>query len=144
MANAKTPRVCPPELHGALDTGLLVALALAPAAFPPGTPRVATTACYLLMLGLWLLSQFTCYPFGSACVIRYSVHGILEVALAPILIALPWLLGFADSPVALAVFVAAGVATLLLGLSAWGRRDEREAPHQPPIDRGARPPHQGV
>jgi hypothetical protein len=131
------------EVHGALDQGLVVALALAPAGFPAGTPRVATIACYALMLGLWLLSQLTCYSFGSVCAIGYSAHGLVESSLAPLVVALPWLLGFAEWPVARFVFLFAGVATLLLGLTAWGRRDELEAPHEPPIDRGARPPHQG-
>ncbi|WAS96550.1 hypothetical protein [Nannocystis punicea] len=131
------------EVHGALDQGLVFALALAPAWFPAGTPRVASIACYALMLGLWLLSQLTCYPFGSVCAIGYGAHGIVETSLAPLVVALPWLLGFAEWPVARSVFVFAGVAALLLGLTAWGRRDAREARYEPPVDRGARPPHQG-
>lgn len=122
---------------------LVLALALAPAGFPAGTPRVATIACYLLMLGLWLLSQLTCYPWGSVCAVRYGAHGIFESSLAPLVVALPWLLGFAEWPAARSVFVAAGVAALLLGLTAWGRHDDREARPEPPVDRGARPPHQG-
>ncbi|PCC73640.1 hypothetical protein SAMN02745121_07389 [Nannocystis exedens] len=136
-------RVVVSEAHGAGDLALIFALALAPAWFSADTPRVATTACYVVMLGLWLLSQLTCYPFGSLCLVRYKVHGIVESSLAPVLVALPWLLGFAEWPAARVVFVLAGVAALLLGLTTWGGHDERECPPEPPIDRGARPPHQG-
>lgn len=133
-----------PDAHGALDSVLICALAMAPALFPAGTPRVAVLACYAVMLVLWVLSMLTRYSFGISGAIRFKAHGVIEMVLAPLLVALPWLAGFAEWPRARAVFVLAGVAVLLLGLTAE-RLPEREyeIPHEPPIDRGALPPHQG-
>lgn len=132
-----------PTAHGGLDYGLIAALAMAPAVFSPGTPHAAVLACYGVVFGWVIVLVFTRYPFGVFGAIALRVHGAIEALLGPLLIALPWLAGFADWAVARAVFIGAGVAALLLALGTdYRAQGDREAPHEPPVDRGAMPPRQ--
>lgn len=133
-----------PDAHGWLDYGLAGALALVPALFAPGTPRAAAIVCYALALGLWLLSVFTRYSFGFFEKIPLRVHCAIEMGLAPLLFVVPWLANFADSPVARGTFWLAALTLLVMGRAAdlEAERD-RDAPHEPPVDRGASAARQG-
>lgn len=133
-----------PDAHGWLDYGIAGALAMAPALFPPGTPRAAAVACYALTLALWLLSVFTRYPFGLFAKISLQAHCALERMLAPLLFVLPWLANFADSPVARGTFWLAALALVVMAWATDQRAElDREASHEPPVDRGASPARQG-
>lgn len=133
-----------PDTHGALDYALACALAMAPALFPAGTPRAAAFVCFGLATGVWLLSALTRYPWGFFGVVPFRAHGAIELALGVCLIATPWLAGFASWPVARAALSLAGVALLLMTLMTdYQAQLDREAPHEPPVDRGAAPPRQG-
>lgn len=143
MRTRSSLRFVSPFVHGALDYLLIGALVMAPALFPAGTPRAAALACYGVGVAHWLLSSLTRYPFGVVRVVPFPVHGAIELLTAPLLIALPWLVGFADVPVARTVFVVAGAALLAVFLTTDYARAERErGVPEPPIDRGAQPPRQ--
>lgn len=124
--------------HGALEYALIGALSVAPALFPPGTPRIAAIACYSAVAVLCLLALGTRYPLGLFRALSLEAHRIAELVLAPALIVLPWLAGFARFPVACAVFVIAGAALLLVSFATdYEAAHADEVPHEPPIDRGA-------
>lgn len=132
------------ETHGALDYALACGLALAPILFPAGTPRTAAVVCYGLAVGVWLLSALTRYPWNFFGVLPLRVHGIVELLLAAFLLVYPWVVGLADRPLVAVVFTLAGIAALAMSLATDYRgAGEWNPPHEPPIDRGAVPPHQG-
>ena len=89
-------------------------------------------------------------PERDAEVLEHHVVGVLVHVVRDLARGLPApaverrLEAASREPRARAVFVLAGVAVLLLGLTAE-RLPEREyeIPYEPPIDRGALPPHQG-
>lgn len=134
-----------PDTHGALDYALAGALAMAPALFPAGTPRAAAFVCFGLAAGLWLLSAVTRYSWGLFGVLSFRAHGAIELVLGVCLLAVPWLASFAGWPVARAALSLAGAALLLMTLTTdYQAQRDREAPHEPPVDRGAAPPRQAL
>lgn len=136
-------RLLTPFAHGALDYLVVGAFAMAPALFAEGTPRAAVLACYGIAVAQWLLSTVTRYPFGIRGVIPFPAHGAVELVLAPLLVALPWIAGFAHAPLARNFFIASGAALLVVWLTTDYRAAERERGFfEPPIDRGAEPPRQ--
>jgi hypothetical protein len=121
-----------PRPHGVIDYAAIVLLAAAPSLFGfDGTPE---TLCYAIA-GIYLvMSLFTAYPLGLVKAIPFTAHGGVELVLAPLLAALPWLAGFADVPMARNFFLVMAVA--LLGV--WLVTDYKAAAQDPASHR----PHQ--
>jgi hypothetical protein len=83
-----------PRPHGVIDYAAILMIAGGPHLF--GFSGIPATLCYAiagLYFGLVLL---TAYPLGLLKVIPFTVHGAIELVLAPLLAAMPWLAGFAD------------------------------------------------
>lgn len=107
-------RLLPPRAHACLDFLSWWMFAAAPLCFAADTPDSAAIASRATGLLGFLVCICTRYPLGLIPLISFRTHGRLELASVPVLIAMPWLAGFASSAGARDFFVASGAALLLL------------------------------
>jgi hypothetical protein len=102
----------PARTHGYLDYGTVVGFALAPALL--GLEGLPKMICYGLAGVHLLLTLVTDFPLGSATLIPFKIHGLIELIVSIVLVVLPWVLGFAATPAARNFFIAAGVIIFLV------------------------------
>lgn len=106
----------PPFLHGVIDYLLAALLIAAPFLF--GFEEDAATAASIVAgVAVLLLGAFTSWTTGIVKSIPTVAHAMLDYALAALLIAMPFLLGFSDDGTASAFFVIVGVLGLLLAVA---------------------------
>lgn len=89
----------PTKVHGVLDYIVAIALILAPMIF--GFASVGGAAVFIpviLGIGLFLYSLFTRYEWGVVKVIGMPYHLIVDVAASVLLLASPFIFGFANQP----------------------------------------------
>ena len=103
-----------PRAHGYVDY-LVVAWFLAgPNVFQFG--GLAATIAYVLAGVHLLLTVATNFPLGLVKVVPFPLHGLIEVGVAVLLFALPWVAGFSIDEVAKNFYVGAGAAVLVVFL----------------------------
>ena len=106
----------PPFVHGLLDY-LLAAILIAAPFLLSFDDDAATAMSIVLGVAVLLLGAFTAWTTGIVKSIPPVAHAMLDYALAALLIAMPFLLGFSDDGTASAFFVLLGVAGLLLAVA---------------------------
>jgi len=100
-------KILTPRVHGYLDYGAVLLLALAPTLFGfSGTPAAL---CYVFAILQGGMSLMTAYPLGMAKVIPFTIHGGIESGAALFLFASPWIFGFNDLSAARNFFLAAAI-----------------------------------
>ncbi len=114
--------------HGILDYALVLLFALLPGVF--GLDGLPAAILYVLAGVHLLVSLLTRYPLGVFKRIPFNAHGLLELLVAIALVALPWLLDFADQATARSVFIGLGLLLFVL----WLLSDYRL--HREPADAG--------
>ena len=115
-------RFLSPRVHGYLDYLVVVVFAVAPSLLGfSGTPAYLSWVLAGVHLSLTLLTAF---PLGVVPVVPFAMHGMIELAVGPLLVAGPWILGFSDLPISRAFFIASGVAVFLV----WLMTDYRRVP----------------
>ena len=87
-----------PRVHGVIDYTTSAAVAAAPRVL--NLPRPARMLFDGLAAGYTGLSAVTDYPLAVKRAVPFKAHGGAELAIAAVLPALPWVLGFADNKVA--------------------------------------------
>ncbi len=100
--------------HGILDYAMVLLLALLPTVF--GLSGLPATILYVLAGVHLLVSLLTRYPLGVFKRIPFNAHGLLELVVAVGLVALPWLLDFADEAPARSVFIGLGLLLFVVWL----------------------------
>ena len=100
--------------HGILDYALVVLFALLPSVF--GLTGLPAIVLYVFAGAHLLVSLLTRYPLGALKRLPFNAHGLLELTVAVVLVALPWLLDFADEATARSVFIGMGVLVFVLWL----------------------------
>ncbi len=110
-----------PKIHGILDMLVVVVLFAAPSLF--GFGREASAISYVLGAVYVVVILATAYPYGLAKILPFTVHGAMELVLSPLLIAMPWIAGFAYDRAGRGFFVAAGIALFLV----WAFTDYKAA-----------------
>lgn len=124
-----------PRPHGFMDYAAILLIAAGPSLLGfGGTPATLCYALAAIYLGLVL---FTAYPLGVVQVVPFTVHGTIELILAPLLAALPWIAGFADVSVARNFFLVLAAA---LGI-VWLVTDYKAAEQDPASHRRPRRSH---
>ncbi|HEY6881631.1 MAG TPA: hypothetical protein VI299_26575, partial [Polyangiales bacterium] len=125
-----------PRPHGVIDYAVVLVIALGPQLL--GFGGLPATLCYALA-GLYLgLVLLTAYPLGLFKVVPFTVHGAIELVLAPLLAVMPWLANFADNRPARMFFVVlaaalAGVWTLTdYGAAESDPKSHRQRPGRSP------------
>ena len=66
--------------------------------FGPGVAGFAgrqATMAYVLAATIFILSVLTRYPLGLLKLLRFPLHGAVELAIALVILILPWLANFA-------------------------------------------------
>jgi hypothetical protein len=114
--------------HGLADYLIVVVLLSVPlSAGLTGRPRALSYSFAVLHLLITVSSYF---PPGAIGVISFRVHKIVEGVAGLFLIVSPWLLGFANQPAAVTVFVIIGAA--ILGMALFTDFDRRRQIVPPP------------
>jgi hypothetical protein len=113
----------PAFVHGLLEYAVGILFIVAPFLF--GFDATAATAASVV-IGLALLAFTACsdLPTGLVRSITPGVHLTVDVVLAVLMVALPFLLGFTDEGAPTAWFIGLGVLHLLLSIGT--RFDRRE------------------
>jgi hypothetical protein len=115
-----------PFAHGVIDYATVGAVAAAPKLMRL-SPRAAAT-CYTLAGGYAMLSLLTDYPLAAKREIPFKAHGVAEGAIAALLPAAPYLLGFAGQQRARNLcFALASVTAVVAALTDWDKQSERKA-----------------
>jgi hypothetical protein len=102
------------KVHGFLDYITVAAFALIPTLF--GLSGLPAYLSYALAAIHFLMTVLTAFPLGLLKVIPVKLHQIVETLVGPLLIVIPWVLGFSDNLTARYVFIGAGVVIILVGL----------------------------
>jgi hypothetical protein len=114
--------VLSPKIHGVLDYVVVLIFLAAPRSL--GLTGVAAFLSYALAaihLGLTVLTDF---PMGVVKAVPVLLHGWIELAVGPALIAAPWVLGLTGQ--ARAFYVSAGAAIFIVWWGTDYRPDPRE------------------
>jgi hypothetical protein len=114
-------RFISPTLHGILDYVVVVTFAAAPSLL--GFGGSAAITCWTLAGVHLLVTVLTAFPLGIVRVLPFPLHGWIELVVAPALVAIPWVLGFAGDASPRTFFVAAGVVVGVV----WAVTDYRAA-----------------
>ena len=100
-------------VHGILEYGMGVLLIVAPFLF--GFDSSAATAVAIVSgVATFIIGGSTDSPTGLAKVIPVGVHMVLDLVIAVIWIASPFLFGFTEDSAATAFFIVLGIAGLLI------------------------------
>jgi hypothetical protein len=102
------------KIHGLLDYGTVAAFAILPAM--TGMQGIPAYLCYALAVIHFLMTIFTKFPLGVFKLIPIGLHKMVELVVGPLLVAIPWILGFSSDAIARNVFIAAGIIILLVGI----------------------------
>jgi hypothetical protein len=107
-------RILSPRTHGYVDCLLVLVFLLTPALLGlSGTPAVLS---YLFAAGYLALVLTTAFPAGIYKLVPFPLHGVVELVAGPVLVLLPWLLGFpADAP-ARFFYIVVGLAVFAVWL----------------------------
>lgn len=120
----RMPRPISPRVHGMIDYGTSAAVAAAPAILD--VPKTARHLFEGLATGYTGLSSLTDYPLSLKRLVPFKVHGAAELAIAVILPAMPWLLGFADDRAARNMcFGLSALTVVVSALTDWDQRNRK-------------------
>ena len=111
-------RFIPTRFHAPLDYIVGAVLIAGPWIFQYSDSGAATAISIVLGIGLIAYSLFTNYELGLWKVAPMAVHNLIDIVAGALLVAAPWLFGFADDGANFWVpFVVIGVAAIFLGLT---------------------------
>ncbi|HJQ11231.1 MAG TPA: hypothetical protein VJ840_09395 [Gemmatimonadaceae bacterium] len=118
------PKPISPRVHGMIDYTTSAAVAVAPAVLD--VPKAARNLFEGLATGYTGLSSLTDYPLSLKRLVPFKLHGATELAIAAILPAMPWLLGFADDRAARNMCFGLSALTLVVSaLTDWDQSNRR-------------------
>jgi hypothetical protein len=126
-------RFVPTKLHAPLDYIVGAVLIAGPWLFQYSDDTAATTVSIVLGAGLIAYSLLTNYELGVWKVAPMAVHNLIDIVAGALLLASPWLFGFADDGANFWLpFVVIGAAAIVLGLTTkqqggYGYRTTRPA-----------------
>lgn len=107
-------KILSPKVHGYLDYVVVIAFALAPTIF--GLTGLAATIAYILAFVHLALTLLTAFPLGVVSLIPFTIHGLIELIVSISLVALPFIAGFSDVPIARNFYIAAGIVVFVVWL----------------------------
>jgi hypothetical protein len=109
------------KIHGYLDYLVVLVFLAAPSLFHfSQIPSVIAYALAGVHLALTLLTDF---PMGVLKIVPLKWHGIIELIVGPVLVALPFVLGFGPEPSAQYFYIAVGLVIFIV----WVLTDYRSA-----------------
>ncbi|MBA3347719.1 MAG: hypothetical protein H0T13_04080 [Actinobacteria bacterium] len=120
-------------LHGLVEYAAGVFLVVAPFVFGYDD-GLATGASIVLGIAILGVAAATDSPAGLNRTIPVKAHVALDLVVVALLVASPFLLGFSDEDTPTAVFIALGVAHLLITISTRFLRSAEDADEHPAGD----------
>lgn len=99
-------KILGPKVHAALDYVVVLVFLAAP--FALGLSGIAAWLSWLLAGVHLALTLVTDSAFSAVKWVPLKVHGWIELAVGPALLASPWVLGYADAAPARDFYLAAG------------------------------------
>lgn len=88
-------KILNPRVHGYIDYLVVLYFLAAPSLF--GFSGLPATIFYVLAAAHLTLTLLTAYPLGVVKLIPFPLHGGIELLAGIALVALPWVLGFANT-----------------------------------------------
>jgi hypothetical protein len=111
-------RFIPTRVHAPLDYIVGAGLIATPWIFQFSEHTAPTVLSIVLGIGLIGYSLFTDYELGVWRVAPMAVHNLFDIAAGVVLVASPWIFGFADEGANVwAPFLVVGLAAIGLGLT---------------------------
>ncbi len=107
-------KVISPRVHGYLDFLTVAIFLLAPTLL--GLSQLPAMLAYSLAGVHLLVTLASDFPFGVVKLIPFTIHGWIERLIGPSLIALPFIVGFANEEMARNFYIAMGVVIIVVGL----------------------------
>jgi len=111
--------------HGYLDYLTVGIFLLAPTVL--SLSQMPAMLAYILAGVHLMVTLATDFPLGIFRLISFTVHGWIERIVGPALLAVPFILGFAEEPAAIGFYLFMGVTVILLGLLTDYRNVQLEA-----------------
>jgi hypothetical protein len=102
------------KAHGVLDYIVVVVFAVAPLIL--GLEGIARTLSFALAAIHLALTAVTSFPLGLVKLVPFPIHGWIERIVGPVLVLVPFVLGFSDQMPAMVFYVVMGVGIILVGL----------------------------
>jgi len=107
-------KIISPTNHGYLDFVTVVIFLLAPTLFSlNGLPAMLAYGLAVIHLALTLATDF---PFGVIKIIPFTLHGWIERLVGPSLVAIPFILGFANEAAARNFYIFIGIIIIIVGV----------------------------
>jgi hypothetical protein len=107
-----------PRMHGVLDYATAAATAVLSRVL--GFSRPAALTAQTWAAGYGAISALTDYPLALKRAVPFRAHGAMDAIMAPLIPALPWLLGFARDRRARNFFLGLAVITVVVtALTDW-------------------------
>jgi len=104
-----------PVAHGLLECAAAPIWALAPARL--GLTEVAAALSWTLAGGVLAAATLTRYPLGIVKIVPLRVHAWIDRCATPLVMAAPWIAGFAGIPAARNLFLVMGGLGLVVTIS---------------------------
>lgn len=112
--------------HGYLDYITVVIFVLAPSLLGlSGLPAMIAYGLAAIHLALTLATDF---PSSMFKIIPFKLHGWLERLVGPLLIVLPFILGFSDDAVARNFYILIGIVIIVVGIFTNYKGTDQETP----------------
>lgn len=108
-------KIISPTIHGYLDFATVVIFLLAPTLF--GLNELPAMLAYGLAVIHLAVTLATDFPFGVIKIIPFTLHGWIERLVGPSLVAIPFILGFANEAAAARNFyIFIGIIIIIVGV----------------------------
>ena len=105
-------RILRPLPHGIIDYAMVLYLAAGPSVV--GFRGKQAMICWALAVVHLLLTVLTRFPAGIVKIVRFPLHGAIELVVGLLLIILPWLANFSKGLLSRNFFVATGALILVI------------------------------
>jgi hypothetical protein len=119
----------PALVHGVIEYAVAVLFIAAPFLFGFNSAAAPTAAALVVGLLLLAFTATSALPTGLVRSVTVGVHVTVDLVLAVLLVALPFILGFTDEAAATALFIVVGVLHLLMTIAT--RFSDRDAVDDP-------------
>ena len=107
-------KVISPRLHGYLAFLTVCIFLLAPTLL--GLSQLSAILAYGLAVVHLIVTLASDFPFGVVKLIPFTIHGWIERMVGPLLIAVPFILNFADEEAARNFYIAMGIIIIIVGV----------------------------
>lgn len=107
-------KIISPVNHGYLDFATVVIFLLAPTLFDlNGLPAILAYGLAIIHLTVTLATDF---PLGIVSLIPFILHGWIERLVGPLLVVIPFILGFANEAAARNFYISIGITIIIVGI----------------------------